>query len=204
VHGSTCCSKACMSTPDGRGHSWPPWHLRLGRCIETQQLTMVRAMRFYTLVPRTSADHPTHRATIQWGLPRTVRRRFLSVRRVWQKLIASVSGFWLEYVPLFPFQRLPLVWRSCDHFPCPSNLDTSTRHSCLKFEMFAIYPQIWCQHAFPSLPILVSNEQESVLNFDLHATPRCELLHHVLISCISSGVSAKIKMSSMKSMLLNW
>jgi len=24
VHWSTCCSKACVSTPDGRGHSWPP------------------------------------------------------------------------------------------------------------------------------------------------------------------------------------
>jgi len=24
MHWSTCCSKACVSTPDGRGHSWPP------------------------------------------------------------------------------------------------------------------------------------------------------------------------------------
>jgi len=24
THWSTCCSKACVSTPDGRGHSWPP------------------------------------------------------------------------------------------------------------------------------------------------------------------------------------
>ena len=24
MHWSTCCSRACMSTPDGRGHSWPP------------------------------------------------------------------------------------------------------------------------------------------------------------------------------------
>jgi len=24
MHQSTCCSKACVSTPDGRGHSWPP------------------------------------------------------------------------------------------------------------------------------------------------------------------------------------
>jgi len=24
MHWSTCCSKACVSTPDGREHSWPP------------------------------------------------------------------------------------------------------------------------------------------------------------------------------------
>jgi len=24
MHWSTCCSKACVSTPDCRGHSWPP------------------------------------------------------------------------------------------------------------------------------------------------------------------------------------
>ena len=24
MHWSMCCSKACVSTPDGRGHSWPP------------------------------------------------------------------------------------------------------------------------------------------------------------------------------------
>jgi len=24
MHWSTCCSKACVSNPDGRGHSWPP------------------------------------------------------------------------------------------------------------------------------------------------------------------------------------
>jgi hypothetical protein len=44
---------------------------------------------------------------------------------------------------------------------------------------FDIYPQIWCQHAFPSLSILVNYDQESFLYVDLHATPCCELLHHV-------------------------
>jgi len=53
-----------MSTPGGRGHSWP--HSAVGKVyIESLQLTMVCAMSFYTLVPRSFADPPTQSATIR-------------------------------------------------------------------------------------------------------------------------------------------
>jgi len=39
--------------------------LQLGRYAESLQLTMVRAKHFYMLVPRFSADPPTHSATIR-------------------------------------------------------------------------------------------------------------------------------------------
>jgi len=65
LHWSTCCSKACVSTPDsvtGGTHGHPLW---MESCIESLQLTMVCAMHFYPLVPRTSADPPTHSVTIK-------------------------------------------------------------------------------------------------------------------------------------------
>jgi len=71
----------------------------------------------------------THPATIRWGLPRTGRRRLLSLKRVRQKVLASAGGFWLDQVPLSLFHGLPLLWRSCHHFPCLSNLGTGTRLS---------------------------------------------------------------------------
>ena len=114
----------------GGNHGHP---LQLGRYTASLHLIMVRAMRFYTLVPRFSADPPTHFATIRWGLHRTRRRYFLSVRRVRQKVLASAGGFWLDRVPISPFHGLPLLWRSCHNFPCPSNLVTGTRHWCLEF-----------------------------------------------------------------------
>jgi len=39
--------------------------LQLKRYIDSLQLTMVRAMRLYTLVPRFSADPPTRSAAIR-------------------------------------------------------------------------------------------------------------------------------------------
>jgi len=38
---------------------------QMGRCLESLRLTMVRATRFYTLVPKFLADPPTHSATIR-------------------------------------------------------------------------------------------------------------------------------------------
>ena len=94
---------------------------------------MVRAMRFYTLVPTFFADPPTHCATIRWGLLRTGRRRFHSVRRVWQKVLALAGGFWLVHVPLSLFHGLLLLWCSCHHSPCPSNVGTGMCQWCLAF-----------------------------------------------------------------------
>ena len=95
----------------------------------------VRAMRFYTLVPRFSADPLTDSATIRWGLPRTGRRQFLAARRVRQKVLESAGCSWLDRVPLslFKFHGVHLLWCSCDLFKCPSNLSTGTRHWCLEF-----------------------------------------------------------------------
>ena len=59
MHWSTCCSKACVSTPDGREHLWPP--SAVGKvCGEfAVDHATVHVKRFYTLVPRFSADPPT-------------------------------------------------------------------------------------------------------------------------------------------------
>ena len=114
----------------GATHGHP---LQLGRCIESLLLTMVRAMRFGTLVPRFFADPPTHSANIRWGLPRTGRCRFLSGQRVRQKVLASTGGFWLDHVPLSLSHELSFLWRSCHYSLCPSNLGTGTCHWCLAF-----------------------------------------------------------------------
>jgi len=52
-----------VSTPDGRGHPWPP--SAIGKVYRDFELTMVRAMHMYSLVSRSSADPPTHSATIR-------------------------------------------------------------------------------------------------------------------------------------------
>ena len=67
--------------------------LQLWKYKESLHLTMARAMRFYTIVPRFSADPRTHSTNIRWGLPRTGRRRFISGRRVRQK--SSGVSRWL-------------------------------------------------------------------------------------------------------------
>jgi len=46
----------------GGTHGHP---LQSGRCIESLQMTMVRVMRFYSLVPGSSADPLTYFATVQ-------------------------------------------------------------------------------------------------------------------------------------------
>jgi len=48
-----------LETAGTHGHP-----VQLGKCIESLQLTMVRAMRFYTLLPRSFVDPRTHSATI--------------------------------------------------------------------------------------------------------------------------------------------
>jgi len=52
-------ARALLMAGDTLGHP-----LRLGRCIESLQLTVIRAMRFYALVHRSSADPTNHSATI--------------------------------------------------------------------------------------------------------------------------------------------
>jgi len=164
---------------------------------------MVRVLRYYTLVPSFFADPLTHSVTIWWGLPRTRRRRFLTVRRVQQKVLASAGGFWLGHVLLSLFDVLPLLWCSCHHSSCPSNLGTSTCHWC---------PAFWDIHHLSSdlvpacFPFAFNACQSRARKFTLISMP-----HHAVKSCtesskvcIPSGVSAKIKMSSMKPMLLNW
>jgi len=107
--------------------------LQLGRHIQKLHLTMVRAMRFHTLVPRFSVGPPTYSATIRWRLPRTRRHWFLSImQRVRQIFLASAGGFGLDRVPLSLFHGLPFLWHSCHHFSCLSNLGTGTRHWCLE------------------------------------------------------------------------
>jgi len=140
---------------------------------------MVRAMRFYTLIPRFFADPRTHPATIRWGLPRTGRWKFLSVRKVRQKVLASAGGFWLDHVPLSFFHELPVLWRSRHHFPCPSILGTGTRHWCLAFwdvrHLCSDLLPAWFPFAFDPCQL----RSESYFNVDLHAASCCELLHHV-------------------------
>jgi len=102
--------------------------LRLARCRESFAVDHSICHAFYTLLRRSSADPPTHSATIRWGLPRTGRRRFLSMQRVRQEVLASAGGFWLDRMARSLFHRLPLLWLSCHHFR--SNLGTSTRHWC--------------------------------------------------------------------------
>jgi hypothetical protein len=42
---------------------------------------------------------------------------------------SCVSGWLLiRSRAVFVFYGRPLLWRSCHHFPCPSDLDTGTRH----------------------------------------------------------------------------
>jgi len=133
MHWSTCCSKACVSTPDGRGHSCPPSAVeKVYREFAVDHGTCHAFL--YACIQ--IADPPTHSATIRGGLPRTASCRFLSVRRVPQKVLASAGVFWLDHVPLSPFHGLPLLWRSCHPFPCPSNLGTGTCHWCLAFRDF--------------------------------------------------------------------
>jgi len=83
--------------------------LQLGRCTESLRLTMVRAMRLYTHVPRFFADPPTHSATIRRGLPRTGGRRLLCVRRVRQKVLASAGGFWLGHIWMWGMFKLETI-----------------------------------------------------------------------------------------------
>ena len=178
-HWSTCSSRACVGTPDGRGHSWPL--SAAGKVYRKLRLTMVRAMRFYTLVPRFLADPPIYSATIRWGLPRARRRRFLSVRRVRQKVLASAGGFWSCYSRFFTY------YLSCGAHvtippaisPCPGNLGTGTRDWCLAFWDVCHLPSDLVPACFPFAFDPFHYEQESFFYVDLHATPCCELLHHV-------------------------
>ena len=96
MHLSTCCRKLAWVLLTAGGTNGHP--LRLKTCIESVQLTTVRAICLYTLVSRPSQDPSSHTATIWWGLPRTGSLRFLSVRRIRQKILASVGFFWLDRV----------------------------------------------------------------------------------------------------------
>jgi len=93
---STCCRKlAWVLLTAGATNGHPLW---LETCIQSVQLTTVRAMCFYTLVPRPSQHPSSHTASIRWGLPRTGSLWFLSVRRNRQKFLASVGFFWFNCV----------------------------------------------------------------------------------------------------------
>jgi len=162
---------------------------------------MVRTMRLNMLVPRFLVDPPTHSATIQWGLSRSGRHWFLSVRRVWQKVLASAGVFWLGHVPLSLFHVLPLLWCSCHHSSWPSNLGTCTRHWGLKFWDVLHLSSDLVSACFP---VTFNPCQLRVRNF----FTLISISHHVVNSCttsrkvyIPSGVS---DMLSMKPMLLNW
>jgi len=131
---SVCCSKACVSTPDARGHSWRPsavgkayrefavdhgtCHAFLYACTQIFQL-ILRPFDKGGSRELEGADHSF--LCEEFG------------RKFWHQLVARQA--WLDRVSLSPalFHGPPLLWRSCHHFPWPSNLGTSTRHWRLEF-----------------------------------------------------------------------
>jgi len=133
MHWPTFCNKACVGNPDGRGHSWPS--SAVGKVYREFVVDHVTCHAFLYACSQifSAVDLPTHFTSILWGLRRTGRCRFLPVRRVRQKVMKSAGGFWLDCVPFFFLNRLPLWWRSCHSFPCPSNSGTGTRHWFLEF-----------------------------------------------------------------------
>jgi len=89
VHWSTCCSKACVSTPEGRGHSWSPsalekvyreFALDHGTC----HAFLYACIQIFCRPSNSLCDYSLRAS-------RTGRRRFLSVQRVRQKVLASAE-----------------------------------------------------------------------------------------------------------------
>ena len=129
MHWSTCCTESCMSTPNGRGHSWPlsavgkvyrEFALDHGMC----HAFLYACTQIFCRPSNSICDH-SMRATEN----RKARIPFCA------KISAERSGVsrWLliRSRASLAFHVLPLLWRSCHHSSCPSNLGTSTRHSCL-------------------------------------------------------------------------
>jgi len=199
---SMCWSKACASTPDGRGHSWPlsavgkvyrEFVLDHGTCHAfLYACTQIFCRPSNSLCDNSMRAAENRKAPIPF----------------WMKNSAESSGvsgwLWLGHAPLSLFT----YYLSCGaHVTIPRAPVTLVLARVIDvycFDTFVIYPQIWCWSAFPSLSIVVNYEQE--IFFTLISMP-----HHVVNSCttsskvcIPSGVSAKIEILSMNPMLLNW
>ena len=155
-----CCSKACVSTPDGRGHSWLSSAVgKVYREFVVDHGTYHVFLYTFTQIfcrPSTSlCDHSMRAAENQ-------KAPIPCVRKVRQKVLASAFNFWLDRVPVSLFHGISFFWRSCHHFPCPSNLCTSTCHWCIEFWDVRHLSSDSVRRAFPSLPILVDYEKSSV------------------------------------------
>jgi len=165
---------------------------------------MVCEMRFYTLVPRFSADPSIPSATIRWGLPRTGRRRFLSGQTVRQKVLASAFGFWLKSRATLDFPQTTSLVVLKSLFPVPQL--NRYRHALLMSGILRHLPFILRSGAgmlslrFRSLWITSKFFVWTLISKPHHVVNSCTTTSK---GCIPFGVSAKIEMSSMKLMLLN-
>jgi len=131
MHWSTCCRKACVSTPDGRGHSWPP--SAVGKVYREFALdhSMCHAFLYactqiFCRLSNSLCDHSMRAAeNRKTPIPFCAKSSAES---------SGVSGWLLiRSRATLAFHVLPVLWRSCHHSPCPSNLGTGTRHWCLAF-----------------------------------------------------------------------
>ena len=126
MHCSTCCSKACVSTPDGRGYSWPPSAVgKVYREFVVDHSTFHEFLYACTQIfcrPSNSLCDHLMRAAENWKEPDPFCAK------------SSAENSGVSKWPLIrsratlAFHGLLLLWRSCHHFPCPGNLGTGTRH----------------------------------------------------------------------------
>ena len=122
MHWSTYCNKACTSSSDCRGHSWPPFAVgKVYRDFAVDHGTchafLYACTQMFCRPSKSLCDH-SMKAAENWK----VLIPFCAKRSV------SAGGIRLDHVPLSLFDGLPLLWCSFHHFLCPSNLVTSTHH----------------------------------------------------------------------------
>jgi len=197
MHWSTCCSKAYVSTPDDRGHSWPLSAVgKVYRYFTVDHITCHAFLYACTQIfCRTSNSLCNHsmRAAKNWKAPIPFCAKCSAES-------SDVSGWLLIRSRgnlTFSQSTLPVLWRSCHHFPCPSKLEPGYRHVSLMSSILRRWTFILRSGAsmlslrFRSL----SMTSKTVFFLTLISMP-----HHVVNSCTTSnkvciphGVSAKIE-----------
>ena len=131
MHWSTCCSKACVSTVDGRGHPWPPsaiWKVYQEFVVDhgTCYTFLYACTQIFGRPSNSLGDHLMRAAENQKALI-----PFCA------KGSAEDSGIsrWLliRSCATLAFSRTTSLVALTSPFPFPSDLGASTRHCCLAF-----------------------------------------------------------------------